>query len=261
MTYTEGDLLKDKDGNPLKLFGLDYTEMVYIAPGKFKMGEGNQEHEIDFSKGPLKDGYFIGKYAVTQELYQKVMGENPSEFKGKHRPVEKVSWNDICEGNGSFLTKLNQQIKEKYGEIGTFSLPSEAQWEYAAAGGSHWDNPVMKYAGSNKLEDVGWFNKNSNKQTMPVGLKQPNALGLHDMSGNVWEWCQDAWVSELIALPKDGTPNLKNSESVALRGGIYFGRRHICRLRFRGNYRPGFRGDFGDFGGFRLCFSPVHPTS
>jgi formylglycine-generating enzyme required for sulfatase activity len=71
--YTEGDLLKDKDGNDLKLFDLDYTEMVYIAPGKFKMGE-NQEHEIDFSKGALKNGYFIGKYAVTQELYEAVMG-------------------------------------------------------------------------------------------------------------------------------------------------------------------------------------------
>jgi sulfatase modifying factor 1 len=249
--YTEGDLFKDKDGNDLKLFDLDYTEMVYIAPGKFKMGE-NQEHEIDFSKGALKDGYFIGKYAVTQELYEAVMGGGgPSKFKGKHRPVENVSWNDICEGENSFLTKLNQKIKEKYGDIGTFSLPSEAQWEYAAAGGSHWDNPIMKYAGSNKLEDVGWFGKNSNNQTMPVGLKQPNTLGLYDMSGNVWEWCQDTWVRDVVALPEDGSSNLENSKSVSVRGGSCVDHQENGRLNLRVNIQP--NEHYGD-DGLRLCF-------
>jgi sulfatase modifying factor 1 len=255
--YTEGDLLKDKDGNDLKLFDLDYTEMVYIAPGKFKMGE-NQEHEIDFSKGALKDGYFMGKYPVTQELYEAVIGENPSKFKGKHRPVEMVSWNDICEGENSFLTKLNQKIKEEYGEIDTFSLPSEAQWEYAAAGGRQWNESILEFAGSNKLEDVGWFNKNSNKQTMPVGLKQPNALGLHDMSGNVFESCLDYWTNDITTLPKSGDPNPQRSDFRTLRGGSYFFGRHGCRLRDRGHTRPDSRDrNFG----LRLCFSPVHPAN
>jgi sulfatase modifying factor 1 len=254
--YTEGDLFKDKDGNDLKFFGLDYTEMVYIAPGKFKMGE-NQEHEIDFSKGSLKNGYFMGKYPVTQELYEAVIGENPSKLKGKHRPVENVSWNDICEGNNSFLTKLNQKIKEKYGDIGTFSLPSEAQWEYAAAGGSHWDKPIMKYAGSNKLEDVGWFPNNSNGQTMPVGLKQPNSLGLHDMSGNMWEWCHDFYSNDLQNLPADGTPNSNKAKFYALRGGSFFDIRRFCHLCSRSSNHP----DYRDYDrGSRLCFFPIYPT-
>jgi sulfatase modifying factor 1 len=172
--------------------------------------------------------------------------------------VENVSWNDICEGNNSFLTKLNQKTKEEYGDISTFSLPSEAQWEYAAAGGSHWDNLIMKYAGSNKLEDVGWFGKNSNNQTMPVGLKQPNALGLHDMSGNMWEWCQDYWINDITALPKSGESNPKKSDTCALRGGSYFYGRHDCCFRFRFDFQPGYRDSNY---GFRLCFFPVYPTN
>lgn len=250
--YIEGDTLKDKNGQDFLIFGMPYTELIYVAPGTYLIGE-KQEHQITFSQG-----YFIGKYPVTQELYEAVMGENPSHFKGKHRPVERVSWNDICEGNDSFLAKLNQKLKEKYGDIGMFSLSSEAQWEYAAAGGKQCDKPIMKYAGSNKLEDVGWFDKNSNNQTMPNGLKQPNALGLYDMSGNLWEWCQDYWANDVITLPKNGEPNPKKSDSHALRGGSYFDKRHYCRLRFRDYSQPDFR-IISD--GFRLCFSPVHPTN
>jgi formylglycine-generating enzyme required for sulfatase activity len=182
------------------------------------------------------------------------MGTNPSRFKGKHRPVENVSWNDICEGENAFLYKLNQQIKAIHPDLnGSFALPSEAQWEYAAAGGSQWDNPILKYAGSNKLEDVGWFKGNSNEQTMPVGLKQPNGLGLHDMSGNVWEWCQDYYTNSVRKLPQDGTPNLNESESVSLRGGSFFNFRDGARLRSRSSSRPG---DRYDIYGFRLVFSP-----
>jgi formylglycine-generating enzyme required for sulfatase activity len=259
MADEEGNLLKDRDRNDFKLLGLNYTEMVYVKAGKYTMAEadnGNTRHEIDFSQGPFQNGYHIGKYPVTQELYEAVMGTNPSRFKGDHRPVETVSWNDICEGESSFLSKLNQKIKKEHPNLnGSFTLPSEAQWEYAAAGGSQWGKPVLKYAGSNKLEDVGWFDKNSNSQTMPVGLKQPNVLGLHDMSGNVWEWCQDSYINDVKGLPKNGSPNLKEFSRTALRGGSFFNYRYYCRLRYRSYDHPVLR--FNRYG-FRLVFSRVH---
>jgi formylglycine-generating enzyme required for sulfatase activity len=257
MADKEGDLLKDQDGKILRLLGFNYTEMVYVKAGEYTTADednGNTRHEIDFSQGPFKNGYYIGKYPVTQELHEAVMGTNPSRFKGDHRPVEMVSWNDICEGESSFLSKLNQKIKEEHPNLnGTLALPSEAQWEYAAAGGSQWGKSALKYAGSNKLEDVGWFDKNSNMQTMPVGLKQPNVLGLHDMSGNVWEWCQDFYTDDVKGFPKDGSPNLKKSGRVTLRGGSPFCDRNNCRLCSRISLQPGRRG-FDD--GFRLVFFP-----
>lgn len=251
MSYHEGDLLCDNTNTPLNLFGLDYTEMVFVAAkGKtFTLGEDNNKTQITFDQD-----YFIGKYAVTQALYEKVMGKNPSRFKGKHRPVEMVSWNDITQ---QFLPKLNELIENDSPKLnGKFGLPSEAQWEYAAAGGQAWNSPKLEYAGSNNLNDVGWFNENAGKHTFPVGLKQPNALGLHDMSGNVWEWCQDEYTSSLNNLPKNGlAASSQKDNNKVLRGGGYFSHRFSCRVRFRYDLRPDDR--LINFNGFRLVFSPV----
>lgn len=233
-TYTEGETLKHPNGQDFKLFGLDYTELVYVAARgiTFTMGdnksgrENEKETQISFEQD-----FFIGRFAVTQSLYEQVTGQNPARFKGNSRPVETVSWDDIA---NDFLPKLNNQIQTK-GLQGRFILPSEAQWEYAAAGGQAWNSPKLEYAGSNNLHDVGWFTDNSDdKSTFPVGLKEPNALGLYDMSGNVWEWCQDDYHNGLSSLPQNGlsAPNQKTASKV-LRGGGYLYDRVYCCVRDR----------------------------
>jgi formylglycine-generating enzyme len=253
--YQEGDTLKDTDGNDFKLFDLDYTQMAFVAAkGKtFTMGDNNLDHENEKETNITFDqDYYIGRFAVTQALYAKVMGSNPAEFKGDNRPVETVSWNDIT---NDFLPKLNQ-IVQKQGIKGRFALPSEAQWEYAAAGGQVWDKPKLEYAGANNPHDVGWFTNNSaDKSTFPVGLKEPNALGLYDMSGNVWEWCQDDYQTNLTDLPKNGltTPNQKDANKM-LRGGGFLNGRIVCRVRYRDGNPPDIRYDGC---GFRLVFFPL----
>ena len=172
--------------------GVTFT-MVAVEGGTFTMGataeqgsdaydEENPAHDVTLSS------YSIGQTEVTQALWQAVMGSNPSYFKGNlQRPVEKVSWND-CQ---TFITKLNQLTGK------TFRLPTEAEWEFAARGGKQ--SQGYKYAGSNTIGDVAWYWDNIPSQTsgnagygtQTVATKAPNELGLYDMSGNVWEWCQD----------------------------------------------------------------------
>lgn len=252
-TYAEGDTLKDPNGHDFKLFGLDYTELVYVASrGKtFTMGDNNSGYENEAETQITFDrDYFIGRFSVTQALYEKVTGQNPARFKGNSRPVEMVSWDDIT---NDFLPKLNTQI-QAMGWQGRFALPSEAQWEYAAAGGEVWNSPKLEYAGSNNLHDVGWFTDSSDdKSTFPVGLKEPNPLGLYDMSGNVWEWCKDDYYINLANLPQNGLPasNQKGNNKV-LRGGSCFYSRLNCRVCSRCGNGSRIR-DYYD--GFRLIFS------
>ncbi len=172
-------------------------------------------------------GFYIGKYEITQAQWRAVMGTNPSNFKGDNRPVEMVSWNDVQE----FLRKLNQMTGRNY------ALPTEAQWEYTARGGKN--NDPYEYAGSNSLDGVAWYDGNSGQCTHAVGTKSPNSIGIYDMSGNVWEWCQDWYDSS-------------QSYRVA-RGGSWYGSASYCRVSGRGNYSPGSRYD--DLG-FRVVLVP-----
>ena len=185
--------------------------------------------------------YCIGKYEVTQGLWQAVMGENPSDFKrGDNYPVENVSWNDVQE----FVAKLNELTGRKY------VLPTEAQWEYAARGGEK--SQGYKYSGGNDIDEVAWYYDNSEYSTHPVGLKQANELGIYDMSGNVWEWCQD-WYGSYSSEAQTNPAGPEEGSARVLRGGSWYGNARGCRVSYRFNNYPSYR--YGNFG-FRLVLLP-----
>ena len=153
-------------------------EMISVEGGAFLMGGRAQKTLHSITVGSFN----IGKYQITQEQWEAVMGNNPSYFKGENLPVERVSWNDVQ----NFILKLNKKTGMNY------RLPTEAEWEYAAGGGNNGHN--YKFSGSKIIDDVAWYFVNSKTRTHTVGQKQANELGIHDMSGNVWEWCND-WYS------------------------------------------------------------------
>ena len=158
-------------------------DMIEVEGGTYKMGDDNStEADEKPAHNETIATFQIGKTEVTQELWQAVMGTNPSNFKGEaNLPVEKVSWTDC----NTFITKLNQATGKN------FRLPTEAEWEYAARGGNK--SQGYTYSGSNTLDDVAWYKDNSSSKTHPVAQKQPNELGVYDMSGNVWEWTSDKY--------------------------------------------------------------------
>ena len=168
--------------------------------------------------------FYIGKYEVTQGQWEAMMGSNPSCFKsGSNYPVEQVSWIDVQE----FISRLNAATGKN------FRLPTEAEWEYAASGGNK--KRGFEYSGSSNINDVAWYTGNSGNKTHPVGAKQPNELGIYDMSGNVWEWCQD-WY--------DAKQNYR-----VQRGGSWRHAAGSCRVTYRITYDPVFRDSSS---GFRL---------
>lgn len=222
-------------------------KMVRVKGGVFNMGcdHNSKPGECGKDETPLREvtlsDFYIGKYEVTQKEWSEIMGANPSEFKGcAECPVEKVSWNEIQE----FLSRLNAKTGKNY------RLPTEAEWEFAARGGTKSEN--YKYSGSHSLEDVGWFKENSQGKPHPVGQKKANELGLYDMSGNVFEWCQD-WYGSYSAFPNlQDPPGPPSGFSRVRRGGSWFQPSLGCRVSDRDFFTP--TAKFYDFG-FRLARS------
>ncbi|MEZ4883198.1 MAG: formylglycine-generating enzyme family protein [Chitinophagales bacterium] len=217
-------------------------KLIEVEGGTFEMGS-----EKDGDEKPIHEvsvpTFNIGKYPVTQALYVFVMGkaENRSRFKGKDRPVETVSWEDAKR----FLQKLNND----FGNF-EFRLPSESEWEYAARGGKDWGDK-FDYAGSKNIEEVAWYDENSHWETNPVGWKKANQLGIYDMSGNVWEWCEDDYHSDYENAPKDGSAWIDEprASSCVVRGGGWDYFDSSCRVAYRSYDLPSYRDNYV---GFRL---------
>ena len=208
-------------------------EMVKVEAGSFNMGatpemENPFDSEKPVHRVTLTNNYYIGKYEVTQALWQAVMGSNPSYFKGDDLPVEQVSWND-CQ---DFISKLNAMTGKR------FRLPSEAEWEYAARGGNK--SRGYQYSGSNVLSDVAWYSGNSSSRTHAVGTKQPNELGIYDMAGNVWEWCQD-WYGSYSSSPQTNPTGAVYELYPVYRGGSWNSSARDCRTSYREYFTPVFR--------------------
>ena len=222
-------------------------EMVYVEGASFDMGATTEQgSDADSDEKPVHSvtlsDYYIGRCEVTQELWEAVMGSNPSYFKGAQKPVESVSWNDCQE----FVSRLNSLTGR------TFRLPTEAEWEYAARGGNK--SLHYKYSGSDNIDDVAWYWDNSGYYgTHAVGTKSPNELGIYDMSGNVWEWCSD-WYGDYSAGAQTNPQGPSSDSLRVLRGGRWGSRARYCRVSNR---------DYGNFdyslsrSGLRLVLEPL----
>lgn len=208
-------------------------EMVEVRGGTFRMGATSEQGSdaCDWEKpvhSVTLSGYNIGKTEVTQELWQAVMGSNPSEFMGDDLPVENVSWDDCQE----FIRKLNSMTSQN------FRLPTEAEWEFACRGGNN--SRGYKYSGSNNLGSVAWYDGNSGKKTHPVATKLPNELGIYDMSGNVMELCAD-WYGGYSSSAQTNPKGPYDGSCRVRRGGCWFNFARYCRSSNRDFYYPSFR--------------------
>jgi formylglycine-generating enzyme required for sulfatase activity len=235
-------------------------EMVWIAPGSFNMGYESSPHRVTLTRG-----YWLGKYEVTQGQWEAVMGNNPSYFPqaGRNAPVEQVSWEDAQE----YCKKLTDKERAA-GRLPAgyeYSLPSEAQWEYACRAGTNtafgygsdegnlWQHG--NYCDRSNTNDFGWKDKNHNDgydKTAPVGSYKPNGWGLYDMHGNVWEWCADWYGDYPSGAVTDPTGATSGSGRVH-RGGGWDDKASSCRSASRNGSTPGYRDSFG----FRLALSSV----
>ena len=215
-------------------------DLVLIPAGEFMMGSPDSDRDgFDWEKPQHKvritKPFYLGKYLVTQEQWQTVMDSNPSLLKGPKNPVEQVSWED-CQ---KFLGKLNTKSAAGGGK---FQLPSEAQWEYACRAGSK-----TRYCfgdDEKQLGEYAWYDKNSGGKTHPVGEKKPNAWGLYDMHGGVWEWCAD-WYKDYKESPVDDPMGAATGSFRVFRGGSWYFPAGGCRSAFRYGNLPGSRRHLG----------------
>jgi len=203
-------------------------EFVLVPAGSFMMGSDKSFNAKLMHRVTIAKPFYIGKYEVTQEQWEKVMGNSPGAFKGAKNPVNGVTWDD-CQ---RFVAKLKDKARGH-----TFRLPSEAEWEYGCRAGSKSD--YCYGDATDKLGDYAWFKDNSEGKVHPVGQKKPNAWGLHDMHGNVKEWCQDPYHSTYQGAPTDGRVWLQGGESERIaRGGASYHDATLVRSAVRYHYDP-----------------------
>ena len=208
-------------------------EMVRVEGGTFRMGATSEQEDDawDIEKpvhSVTLSSYYIGKTEVTQALWQAVMGSNPSRFEGADLPVENVSWDDCQE----FIQKLNRLTGCN------FRLPTEAEWEFACRGGNN--SRGYKYSGSNVIDDVAWYLGNSGLKAYPVATKAPNELGIYDMSGNVWEWCNDRY-ADYPAISQTKPTGPQSGSYRVYRGGSWLMPPRCCRSSIRIDSDTSFR--------------------
>jgi len=210
-----------------------------IPAGTFLMGKQGNQHRVTLTKD-----FYMARYPVTQALWQVIMGNNPSHFKGENHPVEQVSWKDAQE----FITKLNERTGES-----RYRLPTEAEWEYVCRSGS--SGTYCFGDDESLLGEYAWYRNNSDQKTHSVGEKKPNAWGLYDMHGNVWEWCQDCYKGYSPGSVIDPVgPSLGTFR--VIRGGGWSYDAGYCQSADRYRFVPGFRFRF-NFIGLRLAAFPV----
>ena len=229
-------------------------QLVWIEPGSFSMGGGESETGAvgDTSPFPvtLSKGYYLGKYEITQPIYKAIMDRNPAYFSGlravryqplslisgRGLPVEKVSWNDAME----FCRRLTEREREagRLPDGYVYTLPTEAQWEYACRAGS--ETAYCFGDAETDLHDYGWYDENSGDKTNPVGRKRPNKWGLHDMHGNVWEWCRD-WYAKYPEEPVTDPGGPASGNTRVNRGGGWYGNADNSKSAYRNMDTPDYR--------------------
>ena len=218
-------------------------DMVKVEAGTFMMGATSEMKDPYSDEKPLHqvtltNDYYMGKYEVTQALWEAVMGWNSSEFNDDNLPVNSVSWKD-CQ---KFISKLNKMTGKK------FRLPTEAEWEYAARGGKK--SRGYQYSGNSNISDVAWYDGNSGSKPHPVGTKQANELGIYDMSGNVYEWCSD-WYGSYSSSSQTNPTGSDSGSFRVCRGGCWSRNARRCCLSCR-DCTPDYRFNFL---GLRLALS------
>ena len=245
--------------------GQDFTEtafginmrMIYVEGGTFTMGcTSEQGGECDNDESPNRQttvsSYYIGMLEVTQSQWEKVMGTNIYQQRdrasasntygvGPDYPMYYVSWEEVKE----FCARLSRQTGK------TYRLPTEAEWEYAARGGSKKEG--TKYSGGWSIDDVAWYTSNSNSSTHMCGTKRANALGLYDMSGNVWEWCEDWYGNQYLQYDNNNPKGAASGSSRVYRGGSWGYDAKFCRVSNRYGNTPSGRSDYL---GFRVVLVP-----
>ncbi len=212
-------------GSGIRVHGEQRIEFIAVEPGEFLMGCRSQDADCGDDERPahsvrISAGFEIGKYEITQAQWTEVMGTNPSRFRGPALPVESVSWNEARR----FIAKLNR-ARGPY----RYRLPTEAEWEYAARAG--YSGPPLE-----ALDDIAWHGANSADRTHEVGTKRPNAWGIHDMLGNVWEWCSDRYGADFYSASPDSDPRGPSEGAFrVMRGGSWY--RYMWFVRFSARFR------------------------